>query len=159
WYLTMLMSARMSTRDLLDELLAERILLLDGPKGTMIQALKLSEEEFRGTRFRTHPNELKGCNDLLVLTQPHLIAKIHRAHLEAGSDIIETNTFNATSISLAEYGLEDHVFEINQAAAELARRVAEEMTQQTPGKPRLVAGSIGPTTKTACFLREADDAG
>jgi 5-methyltetrahydrofolate--homocysteine methyltransferase len=169
----MLMSARRTTRDLLHELLAERILVLDGPKGTMIQALKLGEAEFRGerpapgaprseaaaSRFASHPRPLQGCNDLLVLTQPHVVANIHRAHLEAGADIIETNTFNATAISLADYGLEGHAFAINRVAAEIARGVAQERTRSQPDKPRFVAGSIGPTNRTASMSRQVDDPG
>src|SRR5436190_41686 len=100
----MSLSAKVGVRELLEELLSQRILLLDGPKGTMIQAYSLSEEDFRGRRFRRHAKSLKGCNDLLVLTQPQIVEEIHRAYLEAGSDIIETNTFNATAISMADYG-------------------------------------------------------
>ena len=114
-----------STEEVLTELLAQRILVLDGAMGTTIQGFGLNEEDFRGSRFATHPKPLKGCNDLLVLTQPQIIENIHRQYLEAGSDIIETNTFNATRIGLAEYALGDYVFEINKAAAEVARRAAE----------------------------------
>jgi 5-methyltetrahydrofolate--homocysteine methyltransferase len=142
-----------------DELLAQRILILDGPKGTMIQAHQLSEEQFRGSRFRHHARPLKGCNDLLVLTQPQVVESIHRAYLEAGADIIQTNTFNATAVSMADYGLEEHIFDLNRAAAELARRAADAMTQRTPDKPRLVAGSIGPTNKTLSLSRDVNDPG
>jgi 5-methyltetrahydrofolate--homocysteine methyltransferase len=154
----MLMTARLSSRDLLDELLAERILLLDGPKGTMIQSRQLSEEDFRGARFRNHSRPLKGCNDILVLTQPAVVADIHRQYLEAGSDIIQTNTFTANALTMANYAMEDQVFEINKAAAELARGVADEFTRRTPDKPRFVVGSIGPTDKMATFASDVNDA-
>src|SRR5712692_10778539 len=137
-----------STEEVLKELLAQRILVLDGAMGTTIQAHGLGEEDFRGSRFQSHPKSLKGCNDLLVLTQPQIIENIHRQYLEAGSDIIETNTFNATRIGLAEYALAEHVFEINKAAAEVARRATEALSRITPDKPRFVAGSIGPTNKS-----------
>src|SRR5437763_16249846 len=101
----MLISAQRSTRDVLEQLLAERILVLDGAMGTMVQARQLSEEDFRGARFRSHPRDLKGCNDLLVLTQPRVIEQIHRDYLEAGADIVSTDTFNASAIGLVEYGL------------------------------------------------------
>jgi 5-methyltetrahydrofolate--homocysteine methyltransferase len=155
----MLMSARMSTRDLLEELLVQRILVLDGAMGTMIQAQNLDEADFRGKRFRNHPKDLRGCNDVLVLTQPRLIESIHRQYLEAGSDIIETNTFNASSLGVIEYGLQEHVFDINKAAAEVARRAAEAVTRRTPDKPRLVAGSIGPTNKTLSLGVHVEDPG
>ncbi|HUG90943.1 MAG TPA: homocysteine S-methyltransferase family protein, partial [Planctomycetaceae bacterium] len=139
---------RPSTLDLLHSLLAQRILLLDGPKGTLIQSLRLSEAEFRGEQFRDHPRDLRGCNDLLVLTRPEIVEDIHHAHLSAGSDIIQTNTFNATSISLSDYGLESQVYAINRAASELAKRVAAEFEAIAPDHPRFVAGSMGPTTKS-----------
>jgi 5-methyltetrahydrofolate--homocysteine methyltransferase len=146
-----------STEEILNELLAQRILVLDGAMGTTIQAYGLSEEDFRGSRFRAHPKALKGCNDLLVLTQPKVIEDIHGQYLEAGSDIIETNTFNATGIGLAEYGLGEFVFEINKKAAELARHAAEAMNRRTPDKPRFVAGSIGPTNKSLSVGVHVDD--
>jgi 5-methyltetrahydrofolate--homocysteine methyltransferase len=146
-----------STEEVLHELLAQRILLLDGAMGTTIQAYQLKEEDFRGVRFWNHPKSLKGCNDLLVLTQPQVIESIHRQYLEAGSDIIETNTFNATRIGLAEYALGDDVFEINKAAAEVARRATEAMNRLTPDKPRFVAGSIGPTNKSLSVGVHVDD--
>jgi 5-methyltetrahydrofolate--homocysteine methyltransferase len=141
-------AVRPSTRELLESLLAQRILLLDGPKGTLIQSRRLSEADFRGEQFRDHPRDLRGCNDLLVLTQPEIVEDIHHAHLSAGSDIIQTNTFNATSISLADYGLESQVYAINRAAAHLAKRVAAEFEALAPDRPRFVAGSMGPTTKS-----------
>jgi 5-methyltetrahydrofolate--homocysteine methyltransferase len=145
------------TERVLNELLSRRILVLDGAMGTTIQAQKLGEEDFRGARFRDHPKLLKGCNDLLVLTQLQLIEDIHRRYLEAGADIIETNTFNATAIGLAEYGLAEHVREINRAAAEVARRAVEAMNRRTPDKPRFLAGSIGPTNKSLSLGVHVDD--
>jgi 5-methyltetrahydrofolate--homocysteine methyltransferase len=144
----MQLTARMSTQDLLDTLLAERILLLDGSMGALIFSRGPSEEDYQGTRFRQHPVSLKNCTDVLVLTQPRLIEDIHRAYLEAGADIIETCTFNATPFGMADFGLQDCVGEINQQAAELARQAAEAFTRRNPDKPRFVAGSIGPTNKT-----------
>jgi 5-methyltetrahydrofolate--homocysteine methyltransferase len=136
-------------RDLLEKLLQERILVLDGAMGTLIQAHGLDEAAFRGEAFRDHPTDLKGCNDLLSLTRPNVIETIHQTYFEAGADIVETNTFNATGTSLADYGLEDQTYAINKAAAEIACRVARRMTEKTPDRPRFVAGSIGPTSKTA----------
>ncbi len=130
-------------------LLKERILLLDGAMGTMIQRYGLKEEDYRGARFADVAHLQKGNNDLLSLTQPHIIEEIHRAYLEAGADIIETNTFNATRISMADYGMEMQVAEINRAAAQIAKRAAQSFTDRNPRKPRFVAGSIGPTNKTA----------
>jgi 5-methyltetrahydrofolate--homocysteine methyltransferase len=150
-------AVKSKTEDLLGKLLSRRILVLDGAMGTTIQAQKLGEEEFRGARFRDHPKLLKGCNDLLVLTQPQLIEEIHRRYLEAGADIIETNTFNATAIGLAEYGLGEYVSELNQAAAAVARRAVDAMTRRTPHKPRFVAGSIGPTNKSLSLGIHVED--
>ena len=126
----------------------ERVLVLDGAMGTMIQRYGLSEADFRGTRFAALPGQLKGNNDLLCLTRPDIVQDIHRRYLEAGADIIETNTFNATRISQADYHTEDVVADINLAAARLARALADEYTARTPHKPRYVAGSVGPTNKT-----------
>ncbi len=123
----------MTTTTVLERELAKRILVLDGAMGTMVQRLKLSEADFRGDRFREHAHDLKGDNDVLVLTQPEAIAGIHAEYLAAGADIIETNTFNATSVSQADYKLEAHVYEINLEAAKLARRVTDEWTARTPG--------------------------
>jgi 5-methyltetrahydrofolate--homocysteine methyltransferase len=117
--------------------------------GTMIQSYRLDEAGYRGAEFRDHPRTLKGANDLLSLTQPGIIEEIHRKYLEAGADVIETNTFNGTSISMADYGLEPQVYEINRRAAEIARRAADDFTRRNPQKPRFVAGSMGPTTRTA----------
>jgi 5-methyltetrahydrofolate--homocysteine methyltransferase len=127
--------------------------------GTMIQRYKLTEADYRGERFRNHPVDLKGCNDLLCLTKPGVISSIHREYLEAGADIIETNTFNATSVSLADYQLENYVYEINKAAANLARIEAAYISGFNPEKPRFVAGSIGPTSKTASMSPDVNDPG
>jgi len=140
-------------------LLGERILLLDGAMGTMIQGYKLSEEDYRGERFRNHPGDLKGNNDLLSLTRPDIIREIHEAYLEAGSDIIETNTFNATSVSQSDYGTESLVHEINLESARIAVEAAEKFSLKTPGKPRFVAGSIGPTNKTTSLSPDVNDPG
>ncbi|MEA2625239.1 MAG: 5-methyltetrahydrofolate--homocysteine methyltransferase, partial [Candidatus Binatota bacterium] len=144
------------TQPLLEKLLAERILVIDGAMGTMIQQLGLSEEDFRGERFRDHPQDLKGDNDLLSLTQPAVIEGIHRAFLDAGADVIETNTFNSTRVSQADYRLEDHVYEINLAAAQLAAKVAREVTAEDSARPRFVAGSMGPTSKTLSMSRDVE---
>ena len=129
---------------------SSRLLVLDGAMGTMIQQYHLDEESFRGTRFANHPQDLKGCNDVLALTAPHIIADIHRKYLKAGADIIETNTFNAQRISLQDYGLQDYVRDINMAAAKIARQCADDFSSSD--NPRFVAGSIGPTSRT--FISE-----
>ncbi|NDU91273.1 MAG: methionine synthase [Ferrovum sp.] len=147
------------TTPLLRALLQQRILMLDGAMGTMIQGYKLSEADYRGERFSDFPHDLKGNNDLLVLTQPQIIRAIHEAYLEAGADIIETNTFNATSVSMADYHMADLVVEINLTAAKLAREVADEATRKTPSKPRFVAGVLGPTTRTASISPDVNDPG
>jgi 5-methyltetrahydrofolate--homocysteine methyltransferase len=138
----------MNTFDTLERLLTQRILVLDGAMGTMVQRRKLTEADFRGTRFAAHSHDLKGNNDVLVLTRPDVIADIHAEYLDAGADIIETNTFSAQAVSQADYGLEAVSYELNLEAARLARRVTDEWTAKTPDRPRFVAGSIGPTTKT-----------
>src|SRR5215813_2389642 len=135
------------TRARLEELLAERILLLDGSMGALIFSRGPTEEDYRGDVFRRHPVPLRNCTEGMVLSQPRLIEDIHRAYLEAGSDILETCTFNANALSLAEFELQDRVHELNARAAELARRAADDFTQRAPRKPRFVAGSIGPTNK------------
>ncbi len=137
----------------------ERILILDGAMGTMIQRYKLDETGYRGARFKDHPRDLKGNNDLLVLSQPKIISEIHNAYLEAGADIIETNTFNAQAISQADYGLEDFAYEMNLAAAKLAREAADAWTKKTPGKPRFVAGAMGPTNRTASISPDVNNPG
>jgi 5-methyltetrahydrofolate--homocysteine methyltransferase len=155
----MLRSARLTTRDILEELLAQRILVLDGAIGTAMQALGLSEADFRGQRFAGHSHDLRGCYDVLSLTQPQAVEDVHRKYLDAGSDIIETNTFTATPVVMADYGLSDHVFDMNKAAAEIARRVADAATRRNPDKPRFVAGSIGPTNKVLSLGTHVEDPG
>jgi len=139
--------------------LEKRVLVLDGAMGTMIQQYKLEEADYRGTRFKEAKNLLKGNNDLLNLSQPDIIREIHRQYLEAGADIIETNTFNGTRISQSDYGLEDAVYEINLKAAQIASSVAREFTLANPEKPRFVAGAMGPTNKTASMSPDVDDPG
>ncbi|MGB5471892.1 MAG: methionine synthase [Gammaproteobacteria bacterium] len=139
------------------KLLEQRILFLDGAMGTMIQRHKLGEADYRGERFSNWPSDLKGNNDLLVLSRPQIIADIHRQYLDAGADILETNTFNATRVAMADYGMEELSHEINVAAARLARAVADEFTQQTPDKPRFVAGVLGPTNRTASISPDVND--
>ncbi|HUY88099.1 MAG TPA: methionine synthase [Pirellulales bacterium] len=147
------------TRELLETLLAERILILDGAMGTMVHALKFSEQDFRGTQFAGHSKDLKNFIDILSITQPEAIEGIHRQYLEAGADIIETNTFGATSVAMADFELESHVRELNLAAARLARRAADDFTQRTPEKPRFVAGSIGPTNRQLSIAGNVNDPG
>ncbi len=149
----------MSTRPAspLAALLDRRILVLDGAMGTMVQRRRLGEEDFRGTRFAAHPRDLKGDNDLLVLTRPDVIREIHDEYLAAGADIIETSTFNGTAIAQADYGLEALVYELNVAAGRLARAAADEWTARTPDKPRFVAGAIGPTNKTLSLSPDVND--
>ncbi|MBQ0786104.1 MAG: homocysteine S-methyltransferase family protein, partial [Oceanihabitans sp.] len=130
-------------------ILQKHILVLDGAMGTMLQQYNFSEEDFRGERFKDYPSSLKGNNDLLSLTQPEAIATIHAKYFEAGADIVETNTFSGTTIAMADYNMEDLVYELNYESAKIAKKVAEEFTKQNPDKPRFVAGSIGPTNKTA----------
>jgi len=141
------------------EALLNRILVLDGAMGTMIQRYQLKEKDYRGERFAHHPGNLKGNNDLLSLTRPDIIREIHRAYLEAGADIIETNTFNANRISMADYGMESLVYEMNLASATLAREIADTFTKKHPDKPRFVAGSLGPTNKTASLSPKVEDPG
>jgi 5-methyltetrahydrofolate--homocysteine methyltransferase len=150
---------QMNPRDALQELMAERILLLDGSMGALIYSHDLKDPDYRGERFRTHRVALKNCTEALVLTQPKLIEDIHRAYLEAGADIIETCTFNASRLALEEFGLDDLVFEINKKAAELARHAADDFTRRNPDKRRFVAGSIGPTTKTLYIVPAGSDQG
>jgi 5-methyltetrahydrofolate--homocysteine methyltransferase len=140
----------------LEELLRRRIVILDGAMGTMIQQLRLDEAAFRGREFADHPRDLKGCNDLLCLTQPALIEEIHRQYLAAGADIIETNTFNSTAISLADYQLEHRAYDLNVAGAEVARRAAA-AAASADGRPRFVAGAIGPTNRTASLSPEVNN--
>ena len=143
----------------LHEALAQRIVVLDGAMGTMIQRYALGEAEYRGTRFRQHPRDLRGNNDLLSLTRPEVIREIHTAYLEAGADILETNTFNSTSISQADYGLEDLVVELNAAGARIARDAADACSARTPGRPRFVAGVLGPMNRTLSLSPDVNDPG
>jgi 5-methyltetrahydrofolate--homocysteine methyltransferase len=143
----------------LERAAAERILIIDGAMGTMIQAHTLSEEDFRGERFAGHSKEVKGNNDLLVLTRPDIIAGIHEGYLAAGADIIETNTFNAQRISLADYAMESLAYEMNVAAARLARNAADAWTKRTPDRPRFVAGAVGPTNRTASISPDVANPG
>jgi 5-methyltetrahydrofolate--homocysteine methyltransferase len=145
--------------ELLNRLIAERILVLDGAMGTMIQSYKLGEAEYRGERFKDFGHDLRGNNDLLTLTQPRIIREIHWQYLQAGADILETNTFNSTSISMADYHMEELVHELNFAAARLAREVADEWTAKTPDKPRFVTGVLGPTNRTASISPDVNDPG
>ena len=139
--------------------LEKRVLVLDGAMGTMIQPYKFTEKDFRGSRFVNHSHDLRGNNDILSLTYPEIIEKIHEAYLEAGADIIETNTFNANRISQADYGCESYVYEMNLASAQLAREAADKYTALTPDKPRFVAGAFGPTNKTASMSPDVNDPG
>jgi 5-methyltetrahydrofolate--homocysteine methyltransferase len=139
--------------------LRERVLVLDGAMGTMIQGHGLSEADYRGERFADHPNDQQGNNDLLSITQPEVIRGVHRAYLEAGADLLETNTFNAQRISLADYGLQDLAYELNVAAAALARAEADAMTERTPDRPRWVLGTLGPTNRTASISPDVNDPG
>lgn len=141
------------------EILQERILVLDGAMGTMLQRYGFTEDDFRGERFKEWPHPLQGNNDLLSLTQPEAIATVHAKYLEAGADIIETNTFSATTIAMADYKMEELVYELNFESAKIAKRVADEYTARNPNKPRFVVGSIGPTNKTASMSPDVNDPG
>src|SRR3712207_4730573 len=140
-------------------LLKQRILILDCAMGTMIQSYGLTEEDYRGERFEDQERELKGNNDLLSITQPRIIRDIHEAVLEVGAGIIETNTFNSTAISQADYGMEDLVYQLNYEAARLAREVADGFIEKSPDKPRFVAGAIGPTNRTASLSPDVNNPG
>lgn len=143
----------------IEDILKERILVLDGAMGTMIQRYQLSEEDFRGEILKDHPHQLKGNNDLLSLTRPDIIKEIHRKYFEVGADIAETNTFGSTRIAQADYRLEEYVYKINFEAARIAREVADEFTAKDPDKPRFVAGSMGPTTKLASMSPDVNNPG
>ena len=145
--------------DLLNRLLCERILVLDGAMGTMIQGHGLESSHYHGDRFHDHGSDQKGNNDLLTLTQPDIIRGIHGAYFEAGADIVETNTFNSNAVSMADYGMTELVYELNVAGARLARSAAQEFTARTPGKPRFVAGVLGPTSRTASISPDVNDPG
>lgn len=139
--------------------LEERILVLDGAMGTMIQTYNFTEEDYRGKRFKDYPTPLQGNNDLLSLTQPQAIKTIHEKYFEAGADIAETNTFSGTTIAMADYQMEDLVYELNYESARLAKEVADKFTAKEPHKPRFVAGSIGPTNRTASMSPDVNDPG
>lgn len=139
--------------------LQERILVLDGAMGTMLQAYKFTEKDFRGDRFKDYPTPLQGNNDLLSITQPKAIKEIHAKYFEVGADIVETNTFSGTTIAMADYQMEDLVYELNYQSAKIAKEVANEFTAKEPHKPRFVAGSIGPTNRTASMSPDVNDPG
>ena len=141
------------------DILKEKILVLDGAMGTMIQDYKFSESDYRGSRFKDHPCSVKGNNDLLSITQPEAIKSIHEKYLEVGSDIIETNTFSSTSIGMADYSMESIVYDINFESAKIAKEAALKYSKITPKKPRFVAGSIGPTNRTASMSPDVNDPG
>jgi 5-methyltetrahydrofolate--homocysteine methyltransferase len=153
------MSARADRNKALLAVARERILVLDGSWGVMIQRQQLSEEDFRGARFAKHPSPLKGDNDLLCLTRPDIVSELHEAYFEAGADIAETNTFNATAISQADYGLSHLAAEINLEGARLAREAADRWTAKTPDKPRFVGGAIGPLNRTLSMSSDVNDPG
>ncbi len=143
----------------IQDLLKERILVLDGAMGTMIQRHKLEESDFRGERFKNHPSPLKGNNDLLSIIRPDIIKDIHMQYLEAGADIIETNTFSSTTIAQADYQLEPLAYELNYQSAKIAKEAADEFTKRDPSKPRFVAGALGPTNKTASLSPDVNNPG
>ena len=143
----------------LKELLKERILIIDGAMGTMIQRHKLTEADYRGERFKNWHTDVKGNNDLLSITQPNIITGIHKLYLDAGADIIETNTFSSTSIAQADYDMQSLAFELNVASARCARAAADEYTKKDPGKPRFVAGAIGPLNKTLSLSPDVNNPG
>ncbi len=150
---------KMKNSEHLYKAISERILVLDGAMGTMLQRYKFEEEDYRGERFKNWEHPLKGNNDLLSLTQPQAIEEVHRKYLEAGADIIETNTFSGTTIAMADYHMEDLVYELNYESAKIARKVCDEFRAKNPEKPRFVAGSIGPTNKTASLSPDVNDPG
>ena len=139
--------------------LKKRILILDGAMGTMLQQYKFTEEDFRGERFKDHPSPLKGNNDLLSITQPEAVKEVHRKYFLAGADIVQTNTFSGTTVAMADYQMEDLVTELNYESAKIARQVADEITTKEPHKPRFVAGSMGPTNRTASMSPDVNDPG
>jgi 5-methyltetrahydrofolate--homocysteine methyltransferase len=149
----------MDRKKLLNKIMAERILVLDGAMGTMIQRYKLEEDDYRGEIYKNHTHSLKGNNDLLTLTRPDIIKEIHAAYYEAGADIVETNTFSGTTIAQADYHLEHIVYELNYQGAKIAREVADVFTAKNPEKPRFVAGSIGPTNRTCSLSPDVNDPG
>src|SRR5499426_208844 len=146
----------MLVRMTIEQLLRTRIVILDGPMGTMIQALKLDEASYRG-HFKNHPADLKGNNDLLNITQPEIVSTIHKRYLEAGAEIIETNTFNSNGISMADYKMESLVYDLNLAGARLAKGAAEQFIKSDPRRPRFVAGSVRPTNRTASMSPDVNN--
>ncbi|MDC8003156.1 homocysteine S-methyltransferase family protein [Aureisphaera galaxeae] len=146
-------------KEKLHQALEERILILDGAMGTMLQRYNFTEEDFRGERFKDFHKPVKGNNDLLSLTQPKAIAEVHAKYFAAGADIVETNTFSGTTIAMADYDMEDLVYELNYESAKIAKKVADEFTQKEPHKPRFVAGAMGPTNKTASLSPDVNDPG
>ncbi|HCP02719.1 MAG TPA: methionine synthase, partial [Pseudomonas sp.] len=153
------MSDRSTRLTALRTALQQRILILDGGMGTMIQSYKLEEQDYRGARFADWPSDVKGNNDLLLLSKPEVIAEIEKAYLDAGADIIETNTFNATRISQADYGMQELAYELNVAGARVARQVCDAKTAETPDRPRFVAGVLGPTSRTCSISPDVNDPG
>tara|TARA_B100000929_G_scaffold43791_1_gene31196 strand:- start:2186 stop:3205 length:1020 start_codon:yes stop_codon:yes gene_type:complete len=143
----------------IQEELKKRILILDGAMGTMLQRYKFTEKDFRGERFKDWPTPVQGNNDMLSITQPDAIAQVHAKYFEAGADIVETNTFSGTTIAMADYGMEEFVYELNFESAKIAKKVALEFTALEPEKPRFVAGAIGPTNKTASMSPDVNDPG
>src|SRR5713101_1173009 len=150
------MGSAQETLAQLKQLLDQRIVILDGALGTMIQALKLEEADFRGKEFAQHTKDVRQNNDLLNITQPHLIEEIHCQYLEAGADIIETNTFNSNAISMAEYQLQNHVYHLNAAGAKAARRAVDKFTAARPDRRCFVAGAMGPTNRTASMSQDVN---
>lgn len=139
--------------------LRKRILVLDGAMGTMLQRYKFTEEDFRGEQFKDWPSPVQGNNDMLSITQPEAIAEVHAKYFEAGADIVETNTFSGTTIAMADYDMEEFVYELNYESAKIAKKVAQEFTEKEPEKPRFVAGAMGPTNKTASMSPDVNDPG
>jgi len=157
--LTNITNSAESAKSSIYQAIKERILVLDGAMGTMLQRYKFEEEDFRGERFKDFPHPLKGNNDLLSITQPEAVKEVHRLYFEAGADIVETNTFSGTTIGMADYHMEDLVYELNYQSAKIAREVADEFTSKNPERPRFVAGSIGPTNRTASMSPDVNDPG
>lgn len=149
----------MNKNEILQKVLKERILIIDGAMGTMIQNYKLEEKDFRNEQLKDHPSPLKGNNDLLSITRPDIIKDIHRAYYEAGADIAETNTFSSTTIAQADYKLEHLAYELNYQSAKIAAEIAQEFTEKEPHKPRFVVGSLGPTNRTASISPDVNDPG
>ena len=141
------------------DIIKKKILVLDGAMGTMLQQYNFTEEDFRGERFKDYSSPLKGNNDLLSITQPEAIKEVHRKYFNSGADIIETNTFSGTTIAMADYNMEDLVYELNYESAKIAKEVADEFNKKEPNKPRFVAGSIGPTNRTASMSPDVNDPG